>query len=56
MKPLEKTAHSLNSFLLVMDQHGANSPKSDSDPPRPDLHSPPASSVSVYQPAHLSRD
>lgn len=56
MKPLEKTATSLHSFLLGMDQHGANSSQSDSDPSRPDLHSPPASSVPVHQPADLSRD
>lgn len=56
MKLLEKTADSLNPSLLGMDQHGANSSQSDSDPSGPDLHSAPASSVPMHQPADLSRD
>lgn len=56
MKPQEKADDSLKSFLLGMDQHGANSSQSDSDPSRPDLHSPPAGSVPMHQPADLPRD
>lgn len=50
------TNNSPPSFLLGMDQHGANSSQSDSDPSRPDLHGPPASGVPVHQPADLPRD
>ena len=56
MKPLEQAHNSLQSFLVGVDQHGANRPQSDSDPPRPDLHGPPARSVPVHQPADLPRD
>lgn len=56
MNPWVKADHSLKSSLLGVDQHGAHSSQSDSDPSRPDLHSPPASSVPVHQPADLSRD
>lgn len=52
----EAASNSLPSFLIGMDQHGANHSQSDSNPSRPDLHGPAASSVPMYQPAHLSCD
>lgn len=56
VKNHEATSNSLPSFPIGMDQHGANRSQSDSNPSRPDLHGPPASSVPMYQPADLSRD
>lgn len=56
IKPGGKATNFLKSFLLGMDQHGANSSQSDSDSPRPDLYGPPARSVPVHQSADLSRD
>ncbi|KAJ6660147.1 hypothetical protein lerEdw1_018074 [Lerista edwardsae] len=51
------TVSSLNiSVRDGMDQHGADSSKPDPGPTRPNLHSPPASSVSLHQSADLSRD
>jgi len=51
-----KESFFVSNLFVGMDQHGADSSQPDSGPARPNIHSPAASGVPLYQPADLPRD